>query len=92
MITYIIDADIIDANIIDNSINDTFMETYYIKGYGNTVVDVAIEQSKYHLIIEPNNTAFDKYFASLMINLYDKQDKEENELMNKSAPLDFFLG
>jgi replication factor C subunit 3/5 len=60
-------------DIFDETINDTFMETYYIKGYGNTVVDVNIEQSKYHLIIEPNNTGFDKYLIQEIVKEYAKK-------------------
>ena len=60
-------------DIFDDSINDTFFETYYIKGYGNTVVDVDIEQSKYHLIIEPNNTGFDKYLIQEIVKEYAKK-------------------
>jgi replication factor C subunit 3/5 len=60
-------------DIFDNSINDTFIEKYYIKGYGNTVVDVDIEQSKYHLIIEPNNTGFDKYLIQEIVKEYAKK-------------------
>jgi len=60
-------------DIFDKSINDTFMETYHIKGYGNTEVDVEIKQSKYHLIIEPNNTAFDKYLIQEIVKEYAKK-------------------
>ena len=60
-------------DIFDESIDDTFMEKYYIKGYGNTVVDVDIEQSKYHLIIEPNNTGFDKYLIQEIVKEYAKK-------------------
>lgn len=60
-------------DIFDDSINDTFIEKYYIKGYGNTVVEVDIEQSKYHLIIEPNNTGFDKYLIQEIVKEYAKK-------------------
>jgi replication factor C subunit 3/5 len=60
-------------DIFDDSINETFMEKYYIKGYGNTVVDVDIEQSKYHLIIEPNNTGLDKYLIQEIVKEYAKK-------------------
>ena len=61
------------TDIFDESINDTFVETYYIKGYGNTVVDVDIIQSKYHIIIEPNNTGFDKYLIQEIVKEYAKK-------------------
>ncbi len=61
------------TDIFDESINNTFVETYYIKGYGNTVVDVDIIQSKYHIIIEPNNTGFDKYLIQEIVKEYAKK-------------------
>lgn len=60
-------------DIFDDTIRNTFLETYYVKGYGNTVVDVEIEQSKYHLIIEPNNTGFDKYLIQEIVKEYAKK-------------------
>lgn len=61
------------SDIFDNSINDTFLETYYIKGYGNSIIDIDIEQSKYHLIIEPNNTGLDKYLVQEIVKEYAKK-------------------
>ena len=60
-------------DIFDKSINDTFIEKYYIKGYGNTLVEVDIEQSKYHLIIEPNNSGLDKYLIQEIVKEYAKK-------------------
>jgi len=60
-------------DIFDPSINNTFTETYYIKGYGNSVVDVDIEQSKYHIVIEPNNTGLDKYLIQEIVKEYAKK-------------------
>jgi replication factor C subunit 3/5 len=48
-------------------------ETYSINGYGNTSIDVEIEQSNYHLIIEPNNSGFDKYLIQEIVNEYAKR-------------------
>jgi replication factor C subunit 3/5 len=61
------------TDIFDESIKDTFIETYYIKGYGNTVIDVDIVQSKYHIVIEPNNTGFDKYLIQEIVKEYAKK-------------------
>ena len=33
---------------------------YEINGYGNVKSRVNIKQSKYHILIEPNNNGFDK--------------------------------
>ena len=57
-------------DIFDESINDIFNETYFIKGYGNAVVEVILEQSKYHLIFEPNNSGLDKYIILEIIKDY----------------------
>ena len=35
---------------------------YTITGYSNTKEKVIIKQSKYHILIEPNNNGFDKYY------------------------------
>lgn len=48
-------------------------ETYSINGYGNTSIDIEIEQSNYHLIIEPNNSGFDKYMIQEIVNEYAKR-------------------
>jgi replication factor C subunit 3/5 len=61
------------TDIFDNTINDTFIETYHIKGYGNSIVDIDIEQSKYHIIIEPNNTGLDKYLIQEIVKEYAKK-------------------
>lgn len=60
-------------DIYNSGINDIFTEKYDIHGYGNTVVEVDIEQSKYHLIIEPNNTALDKYLIQEVVKEYAKK-------------------
>lgn len=61
------------TDIFNDTVNDTFMETYLIKGYGNTVISVNIEKSNYHLIIEPNNTGLDKYLIQEIAKEYAKQ-------------------
>ena len=61
------------TDIFDSTINDTFIETYHIKGYGNSIVDIDIEQSKYHIIIEPNNTGLDKYLIQEIVKEYAKK-------------------
>jgi len=60
-------------DIYDPMINEVFTEKYNINGYGNKVVEVDIEQSKYHLIIEPNNTALDKYLIQEVVKEYAKK-------------------
>lgn len=51
----------------------TTKEVYSISGYGNSNVDVEIRQSPYHIIIEPNNSGFDKYLIQELVNEYAKR-------------------
>ena len=44
-------------------IDNTCIQKYQIRGYGNSIIEVEIEQSPVHIIIKPNNTGFDKYYA-----------------------------
>lgn len=47
---------------------------YTINGYSNTKTKVNIKQSKYHIIIEPNNNGFDKYLIQEIIQNYVKTE------------------
>jgi replication factor C subunit 3/5 len=60
-------------DIYDLTVNNVFTEKYNIYGYGNCVVEVDIEQSKYHLVIEPNNSALDKYLIQEVVKKYAKK-------------------
>lgn len=60
-------------DIYDSSVNNLTTVKYNICGYGNKVVEVDIKQSKYHLIIEPNNTALDKYLIQEVVKEYAKK-------------------
>jgi len=55
---------------------NTRREVYSISGYGNTNIDVEIEQSNYHLIIEPNNSGFDKYLIQEIVTEYAKRQSQ----------------
>jgi replication factor C subunit 3/5 len=59
--------------IYGDDINDLQIESYKIVGYGNTDVFINIKQSKYHIIIEPNNTGIDKYIIQEVVKEYAKQ-------------------
>ena len=59
--------------IYDKKISHTDKVKYSIVGYGNTSVDVLIEQSNYHIVIEPNNTGFDKYIIQEIVKEYAKK-------------------
>lgn len=43
---------------------------YEICGYGNVKTKVNIKQSKYHIVIEPNNNGFDKYLIQEVVKKY----------------------
>ena len=47
---------------------------YTISGYSNTKTKVFIKQSKYHIVIEPNNNGFDKYLIQEIIQNYAKTE------------------
>ena len=47
---------------------------YIINGYSNTKTKVMIKQSKYHIVIEPNNNGFDKYLIQEIIQNYAKTE------------------
>ena len=47
---------------------------YIITGYSNTKEKVTIKQSKYHILIEPNNNGFDKYLIQEIIQEYAKAE------------------
>jgi len=51
-------------------VNELDTESYKIVGYGNSEVDIDITQSKYHIIIEPNNTGIDKYIIQEVVKEY----------------------
>ncbi len=57
-------------DIFNDSIDNVETETYSIKGYGNTATEVDIQKSKYHMIIEPNNTGLDKYIIQEIVKDY----------------------
>lgn len=52
-----------DVNILSDVI-------YKVSGSSNTVTDVIIKQSNYHIVIEPNNNNFDRYLIQDVIKNY----------------------
>ena len=46
--------------------------TYKISGYGNNSIEVELYHSRYHIIIEPFNTGFDKYLIQEVVKEYIK--------------------
>jgi replication factor C subunit 3/5 len=55
---------------------NTRKEEYSVVGYGNSNVLVEIEQSNYHIVIEPNNSGFDKYLIQEIVTEYAKRQSQ----------------
>lgn len=66
--------------VVDNLLKKIYgnIETkeieYMINGYSNSKEKVMINQSRYHIIIEPNNNGFDKYLIQEIIQEYAKTE------------------
>ena len=58
---------------------------YTITGYSNTKEKVMIKQSKYHILIEPNNNGFDKYLIQEIINDYSTTEMLNNNRVTRSS-------
>ena len=58
---------------------------YTISGYSNTKTKVFIKQSKYHIVIEPNNNGFDKYLIQDII-----QDYARSQILNICKKMKLF--
>lgn len=56
----------------------TNMIKYSISGYGNTNVNVEIEQSPYHIVIKPTSGGFDKYLIQEIVKEYAKRKMFNN--------------
>jgi replication factor C subunit 3/5 len=59
--------------IFDNSIYKLDDSKYTIMSSGNNESDVIIKQSDHHIIIEPNNTNFDRYLIQEIVKEYAKK-------------------
>lgn len=62
--------------LFGNDAVNTRKEEYSITGYGNTSVQVDIEQSNFHIVIEPNNSGFDKYLIQEIVTEYAKRQSQ----------------
>jgi len=59
--------------IYDKEVYNLSEVNYKIIGSGNVITDIKIKQSNYHIIIEPNNTAFDRYLIQEIVKEYAKK-------------------
>jgi len=57
-------------NMFGKYVENKCIQKYQIRGYGNSIIEVEIEQSPVHIIIKPNNTGFDKYYVQEIIKKY----------------------
>ena len=60
-------------DIFNKDINVIKKVKYQITGYGNSSAEVEVEQSNYHLIIEPSNSGLDKYLIHEIVKDYAQQ-------------------
>ena len=65
--------------IYDRGVHRTVDATYTVTGNGSSTTDIIIQQSNYHIVIEPSNNNFDKYIVQDVIKEYAR-----------SAPMNFF--
>jgi len=59
--------------LYDKSVHDIVDSIYKVAGSGNTVTEVVIKQSNYHIVIEPNNNNFDRYLIQEVVREYAKR-------------------
>lgn len=59
--------------VYDKQVNKLTESIYKVTGSGNISTDVTIRQSNYHIIIEPNNTNFDRYLIQDVVKEYAKK-------------------
>lgn len=59
--------------IYGKEVNKTNDSIYKVSGSGNSSTDVAIKQSNYHIVIEPNNNNFDRYLIQDVVKEYAKK-------------------
>lgn len=60
--------------IFGDQVENVKLETYTITGYSNSDTEINITQSNFHMIIEPNNSGFDKYVIQEIVKEYAKQN------------------
>jgi replication factor C subunit 3/5 len=67
-------------NLVNHLLNKMFGNVktkkiiYTINGYGNTKNEIEIEQSKYHVVLEPQSSGIDKYMIQEIIAEYSSSE------------------
>ena len=59
--------------IYDEHVHKLNDSIYMVTGSGNSTTEVAIKQSNYHIVIEPNNNNFDRYLIQDVVKEYAKR-------------------
>lgn len=59
--------------LYDKQVNNLIESPYKVTGSGNSITDVIIKQSNYHIVIEPNNNNFDRYLIQDVVKEYAKK-------------------
>lgn len=59
--------------IFDKHVHNLSDTNYTVTGSGNIVTQVAIKQSNYHIVIDPNNNNFDRYLIQDVVKEYAKR-------------------
>ena len=60
--------------LFDETVNYIDFVKYNVPGSGNKITETIVEQSDYHIVINPNNNNFDKYFIQYIVKEYAKRD------------------
>jgi replication factor C subunit 3/5 len=59
--------------LYDSQINKLGDTNYVVKGSGGKPTNVIVQQSNYHIVIEPNNNNFDRYLIQDVVKEYAKR-------------------
>jgi len=57
----------------DKNVHKIKDSKYNVSGSGNTVTEIEIKQSDYHIVIEPNNNNFDRYLIQDVVKEYARR-------------------
>ena len=65
------------------NVNKVVDSIFVVNGSGNTSIDVTVKRSEFHIIIEPNNTNFDRYIIRDVVKDYAKKHSSSMFTSNK---------
>lgn len=85
--------------VYDKSVRNLSELSYSVSGSGNNETKVKVKQSKYHIVIEPNNNNSDRYLIQgvlkeyvkrLPLNVYQKKKQFKTVLINNVDNLSYY--